>query len=394
MRIRRSSRAAAVAVALSLVLAACGGSNGEDTAAPAPVAPTEPTAPSAPPANIDYGPYVPACENPTEVRGFLTCADVDAALAEGEVVLYSPSFEPAQIAILEAFSALFPEIQPRNLRLQTGALYSRLLQERAAGVYGPDVLVLSDMAMLREFQDNGGFEFYVSPEIYDYPFPEHLSDPVGYFTSWGTLSAGIAYSPRCVSEEDAPETWEDLLDPKWKGRINFKNATSGLQMLQWWILREALGDDYWEQMIDQETTHFDSMVQQYERIVGCEDLISGLAQYSGYLQAISDGADLEFVIPDVGGLPAGPESFGLVTPRPNPEAGKLFTDFLHSEQGQGIVQRRLNYHSVRGSLGPPPGGVPTSEANFQLPADWATYAGARPEFEALWTRMTAAFERG
>lgn len=379
----------AAAMALSLLLAACGGGADDAAPTPAPAAPTAvaPSGPS-PQADIDYGVYTPDCDDAIEVQGFLTCADVDAARAEGELVLYAPSFEPAQIAILEAFGALFPEIGTKNLRLQTGALYSRTLQERAAGVYAVDVMVLSDMSMLREMQASGAFESYVSPEIYDFPFPEHLSEPAGFFTSWGTLSAGIAYSPGCLSEADAPKTWEDLLDPKFKGRVNFKNANSGLQMLQWSILKDTLGVEYWDRMVEQETTHFDSMVQQYERIVSCEDLVSGLAQYSGYLQAKSDGADLVFVIPEVGGLPAGPESFGLVTPRPNQEAGKLFVDFLHSAQGQSIVQRRLNYHSVRGSLGPPEGGVSTADANFQVPGDWEAYAASRPEFEAAWSRIT------
>src|SRR3546814_16512256 len=43
----------------------------------------------APPA----GPANTGCDNPTEVQGFLTCADVEAAKEEGTVVLYAPAGE-------------------------------------------------------------------------------------------------------------------------------------------------------------------------------------------------------------------------------------------------------------------------------------------------------------
>lgn len=384
----------AVTVVLALLAAACGGADEEGTSSEPDDTPDQEetvdgddsSEPSPDVADIDYGEYTPACDDPTEVHGFLTCADVEAALAEGEVVLYAPSVEPAQIAILDAFTELFPEIRGNNVRLQTGALYARLQQERQSNTYMADVLVLSDMSMLREFQDEGGFEDYVSPEIYAYPWPEHLSEPVGFFQSWGTLSAGIAYNPQFVSPEDAPETWEDLLDPQWEGRISFKMPTSGLQALHWWHSLNLYGEEYWDEMREQSPIGFDSMVQQYDRLVDGEDLIMGNAQYSGYLQAVQDGANLEFVIPP-DGLPAGPESYGLVTPRPNEEAGKLFIDFLMSEPGQMVVQRELNYHSVRQDMPAPEGGVTTEEANFQLPDDWEAFVAERSRFEQFWSEL-------
>jgi iron(III) transport system substrate-binding protein len=41
--------------------------------------------------------------------------------------------------------------------------------------------------------------------------------------------AGIAYNTDVVSEAEAPRTWKDLLDSKWRDAINFKDSASGLQ---------------------------------------------------------------------------------------------------------------------------------------------------------------------
>jgi len=44
-----------------------------------------------------------------------------------------------------------------------------------------------------------------------------------------------AYNPKTLSEKDAPKSWEDLLDPKWKGRIGVPTATGQIDFLaiQW-----------------------------------------------------------------------------------------------------------------------------------------------------------------
>lgn len=59
-----------------------------------------------------------ACDKPTEVQGFLTCADVDAAKKEGAVVLYAPAGQAQQLAVLNEFNKLFPEIR---VQLSMGA---------------------------------------------------------------------------------------------------------------------------------------------------------------------------------------------------------------------------------------------------------------------------------
>src|SRR5690625_2006768 len=49
-----------------------------------------------------------------------------------------------------------------------------------------------------------------------------------YYVGVEIFVLGFAYNTELVSEEEAPKTWEDLLDPKWEGKIQFPNpAASG-----------------------------------------------------------------------------------------------------------------------------------------------------------------------
>ncbi len=58
---------------------------------------------------------------------------------------------------------------------------------------------------------------YRSPEAKSF-IPE-FKDPSGYWTAIYINYTTIGYNPKMVSEKDAPKQWEDLLDPKWKGKF-------------------------------------------------------------------------------------------------------------------------------------------------------------------------------
>ena len=140
------------------------------------------------------------------------------------------------------------------------------------------------MSFVLDFQKRGGWMQYVSPEMAAYK-PEHKSSPEGYYT-WGAISmAGIAYNPNLVKPGEAPRTWLDAVDPRWKDSINSKGHTSGMQHVTWYILRQLHGDEYWAKFAALNPRAFDSYVQQFDRTVNGQDAIIHTAQYSGYLLA-------------------------------------------------------------------------------------------------------------
>src|SRR5215468_4781141 len=115
-------------------------------------------------------------KSPTQVLDFLTNADVAKAEQEGQLVFYCHENEAGTAGIMEGFSKDFPKIKTSYVRAQTGALYNKILSERAAGRFDVDVIQLSDLAPALDFQKKGGYEIYRSPEAAAYA-PEHLSDP-------------------------------------------------------------------------------------------------------------------------------------------------------------------------------------------------------------------------
>ena len=109
-----------------------------------------------------------ACDNPRQMDGFKTYADVAKAEQEGALVVYATDPEAASEAVLAKFHAAFPKIKTTYMRLQGGALYAKLMSERQGHVYLADVLQPSDMSFAFDFQKRGGYMSYVSPEMAAY----------------------------------------------------------------------------------------------------------------------------------------------------------------------------------------------------------------------------------
>ena len=252
------------------------------------------------------------CDNPRQMDGFKTCANVEKAKAEGAFVLYSTDPEQGQVKLLASFNKMFPEIKTSYVRLQAGALYAKVLSERQAKSYLVDVIQISDMGMILDFQKRGGFTQYISPEMAAFK-PEYKSTPEGFWTWGSVIMAGIAYNPNNVAAADAPKKWEDLLDPKFKDGINVKVSNSGLQHGVWFMLKPILGMDYFKKFGEQKPRAFDSYVQQYGRLVDGQDKVIMGAQYSGYIEFKAKGAPLAFVFPETG-VPTVSEARQTTTP--------------------------------------------------------------------------------
>ena len=88
------------------------------------------------------------CANPRQMDGFKTCADIAKAEAEGRVVVYSTDPEDGSEKMLSYFRKTFPKISTSYVRLQAGALYTKILAERQAKSYLVDIVQLSDIHVL------------------------------------------------------------------------------------------------------------------------------------------------------------------------------------------------------------------------------------------------------
>lgn len=327
----------------------------------------------------------PGCATPKEVKGFLTCADVARAEKEGAIVTYFPGYERWFVGLFKDFNQLFPSIDTsKYLQSQTGRLYAKITAERRASTFAVDVLCLSDVVVARDFVKAGGFAQYVSPSLKEYA-PNYRSDPPGYYTWMSTSAMGFVYNANLVKEAESPKSYKDLLDPKWRGAINFRDSASGFQSMQWLMARKLYGDQYWKEMAVQRPRGLASGSQQTERVASGEDKINAICQYGVYTEFKQKGAPLGFSFPS-DGVFVGPEVVGVVDKAPHPEAAKLFVDWFLSPLGQQSYQRVTGNHSPRRDVPPPAGARPLSELKVWVP-DWDELTTLHPQYVKEWNAL-------
>lgn len=137
----------------------------------------------------------------------------NAALAEA-LVVYSPQ-PPENMAILEKAAEEALGIDIEFVNAGGGAIHDRLIAEKnnpqADVVYG-----LIDL-LLASLKQNDVLEPY-TPNTLD-GLPERFIDPDGYFYGYRQTPLAMAVNTDKMSMDEAPKSWEELADPKYKDKF-------------------------------------------------------------------------------------------------------------------------------------------------------------------------------
>ena len=217
---------------------------------------------------------------------------------------------------------------------------------------------------------------------------DYLSATAGAYFWTGVTFAGLAYNKTKVKAEEAPKTYQDINNPRWRNKISCKISSSGIQYVQWYLLRQIYGNDFWKEFAKQRPRAFDSRVQLFDRLAKGDDDMTALAEYSAYVLYKQRGADVEFVGPPEG-LVATPLIVGAVNKAPHPECAKLFVDWAMSNRGQKYYQDHPNlyYGSLRNDAPAMPTGQKLSDYKLIYPKDWDDYGKMREVFNKEWNAM-------
>jgi iron(III) transport system substrate-binding protein len=146
---------------------------------------------------------------------------IDGAKREGKVVVYtSMTAEQAQ-KLNDAFKAKYPFIQPSMFRAVGERLLTKIMAEAQAGKYDFDV-VQSAETQAYFLKRKNLLAKYVSPEVKNIQKP--FFDPDGYWAAVYMMPNVIGYNTRLVKRNEVPKSDDDLLNPKWKGRIGMDHS--------------------------------------------------------------------------------------------------------------------------------------------------------------------------
>jgi iron(III) transport system substrate-binding protein len=266
----------------------------------------------------------------------VTPALIEAATKEGGVSYYTSVDLPVAEKLAKAFEAKYPGIPVRVERTGAERVFQRIGQEYSSNIHAVDVVNSSDAAHFIVWKRDGILAAYVPEDVGKLYPPEHR-DVDGQFASWRVWLSIIAYNTNLVKAEEAPKSFADLLDPKWKGKIvKAHPGYSGTIMTATYQMQRDLGWTWFEQLAKQNIMQVQSSADPPKKLDLGERAVMADGNEYNIFELKEKGRPVEPVYATEGSpIIIGPN--GIFKDAPHPNAARLFQSFCFSRDAQQLI---------------------------------------------------------
>ena len=273
---------------------------------------------------------------------------VAAAKKEGKVVFYN-NLQPNGIEpLLQKFRDKYPEIQTEHIRLGSNPLIERFQTEFNAGRNISDVLITFPDARVYEGMKQGWMAKWNPPELKG--FPEDVNQDDMLFTLQYAREA-IIWNKNLVKEADAPKEWADLFDPKWKGKVGMNPPWRSVSIQQIVAFWEDKGfPDAAEKLKANDVRFFEGSGGIIQAVIRGDVRVAEMTDLP-LNPLLEDGAPIGWVYPKSGTTLSAGKAF-VAAKAPHPNAGKVFLNWLMSEEGQNALQQYAGLSVTRKGMPP------------------------------------------
>lgn len=265
----------------------------------------------------------------------IASADLMAkAKAEGKIVIYSTlaerMFAPAKKAFIEDTG-----LEVEHINLITPRLYARATSEFTAGKLVADWVDTTDPLLTRELVKVGVLgRPHKVPSFDALPVGDRDSEGNWYTMFRTPIILGV--NTAVVAEKDMPKSWNDILDPKWAGKIGTASIDGGGSWFHAFAyLRDEISEDYWKKLAAQKPKIYPSSAPMLADMLRGETSIAFNAPASIITQ-IEAGAPVTAIFPEEGAS-AYATTGGITTTAPHPHAAMLFVNWLTSKRGSTVI---------------------------------------------------------
>jgi len=259
---------------------------------------------------------------------FAQAGNLDAAKKEAKVVVYGSVPPQSMEGLHQAFKKKYG-VEVEYWRGSSTQVSERALTEWRAGKPAFDIAE-GNRGVQLIMKDEGLFQKFIPPA--SQKFPDRFKEKDALITPWRVLPISMLYNPELVKRADLPKTFDDLLNPKWTGKISIPDPTRHTTTAQFlWNLRKFKGDkwlDYVKALAKQKPVLVESLAPVTTTIIKGEALvgityIKYIKQYKGPVDYIP----MDQYLTD-------PNYLSLSAKAMHPNAAKLYIDFACSAEGQ------------------------------------------------------------
>jgi iron(III) transport system substrate-binding protein len=272
-----------------------------------------------------------------------TAAEVYAAAKkEGRLTYWSALDQPAIKEMAKDFSKTYPGIQVEHFDILPGPALERIVNEARAGrltvdafdtpvSYAPIVLD-RDLCDPFTWQQTFGLRkdetFYDNKLIFSF-----------------TLDLPVAYNTKLVKSDEVPKSWEDLTDPKWRGKVlvEARGITFTILMTKW---GEEKTIAYLRKLLANKPVIIRGGTPTMEAVAGGQVAIA-IGTYGGKVESAQlKGAPVDWA--HISPIPAQIYLNGVVKGAKHPNAARLWITWMRTAAGQAALNRTMHFGMVVG----------------------------------------------
>ena len=260
---------------------------------------------------------------------------LEGAKKEGELAIYTSAQQDDMGALVSAFEKKYG-IKVTIWRASSEKVLQRAVQEArgnrhtmdVAETNGPEMEALSREKILTAVK---------SPYLADLIAP--AVRPHGEWVGTRLNVFVQAYNTKLVKKEELPKTWEDLANPKWKGKLGIEQEDSDWLAGEFAELGEAKAMKVFKDIVDKNGVSVRKGHTLLAQLVVSGEIPMALTVYNYKAEQLKNkGAPIDWF--SIGPAIARPNGVGVLKKAPHPHAAVLFYDFEISPEGQKILAGR------------------------------------------------------
>jgi iron(III) transport system substrate-binding protein len=310
------------------------------------------------------------------------------AARAGEITAYTSLEEDDVRVYLQGFAKAQPGVKVNVLRLSTGDLGARMLAEKANPrhdvIWGWAVTNMVDPRILEMT------EAY-KPAGIDKVDPAFKDKDGRWFATTGYF-AGFCVNQEILKKNNLPmpASWQDLLNPAYKGQIVMPNAaSSGTGYLQIVSILQMKGEEKGWQFLKELDKNIAQYIKSGSRpckMASSGEYAIGLSFAFSAVKQIMEGFPIKLVVPSEG---AGYETevSALMKTSKNKPDSKLFLDWLLTLDAAKLYGERAEMSSVPGAKAPEAvlkAGLPADVTKVLYKMDFDASARDKDRIVAEW----------
>ncbi|HZH85163.1 MAG TPA: extracellular solute-binding protein, partial [Phototrophicaceae bacterium] len=251
---------------------------------------------------------------------------------ERELSVYGTALVAQFDKFVEPFRRRYPFIKTQYSRTTGEALTSKILREVQTHQLGADVVLINNYTH-RIFMKRNIITAYAPPSAAN--FPPGFIDKQGYWVGFYLVPYAITYNTKLVPKASAPKSFDDLLNPKWKGGISLEREEYLVTQSHMQYLGRQKALEYFKKLAQQDLVLINGHSNQAMLLTAGEFPIIIYSDIARTEELKRKGAPIEWVRaePHITVL----VSAAITREARHPAAARLFMNYLASDEGQKEV---------------------------------------------------------